>query len=154
MLPAPRFSPKLSCPFAASNHWPGPLSALFSMLGHKGDLMFVHFRRSFEEPGPARSRPPQAGRLPEPTTSYLSIVELGIYESTSKVYAGLIDKGIQPYSAEWKSEIETTLERHRQAMAPSLAGNPRQPLRLLLPYGRRRGESKTATRNPWPTASA
>src|ERR1017187_6952233 len=27
----------------------GRQSALFSMLGHKGDLMFVHFRRSFEE---------------------------------------------------------------------------------------------------------
>src|SRR5438445_4083690 len=27
----------------------GRQTALFSMLGHKGDLMFVHFRRSFEE---------------------------------------------------------------------------------------------------------
>ena len=27
----------------------GRQSALFSMLGHKGDLMFIHFRRSFEE---------------------------------------------------------------------------------------------------------
>ena len=27
----------------------GRQSAVFSMLGHKGDLMFVHFRRSFEE---------------------------------------------------------------------------------------------------------
>ena len=24
-------------------------SALYSVLGHKGDLMFVHFRRSFED---------------------------------------------------------------------------------------------------------
>ena len=52
----------------------------------------------------------------EPTTSYLSIVELGIYESTSKVYAALIEKGIQPYSAEWKEELESTLARHRQAI--------------------------------------
>src|SRR5260370_18094702 len=27
----------------------GRQSALFSMLGHKGDLMFIHFRRTFEE---------------------------------------------------------------------------------------------------------
>src|ERR1035438_3700764 len=27
----------------------GRQSAVFSLLGHKGDLMFVHFRRSFEE---------------------------------------------------------------------------------------------------------
>src|SRR5947209_6939018 len=27
----------------------GRQSAVFSLLGHKGDLLFVHFRRSFEE---------------------------------------------------------------------------------------------------------
>jgi chlorite dismutase len=27
----------------------GRQSALFSLLGHKGDLLFIHFRRSFEE---------------------------------------------------------------------------------------------------------
>src|ERR1017187_4287464 len=27
----------------------GRQSALFSLLGHKGDILFVHFRRSFEE---------------------------------------------------------------------------------------------------------
>src|SRR5258707_15020003 len=27
----------------------GRQSAVFSLIGHKGDLMFVHFRRSFEE---------------------------------------------------------------------------------------------------------
>src|SRR5207342_812155 len=100
----------------------GRQSALFSLLGHKGDMMFVHFRRSFEELNQVQL---DLARLAisdylEPTTSYLSIVELGIYESTAKVYAGLIEKGIQPYSPEWKQEIEGTLERHRQAMAPRL----------------------------------
>src|SRR5450432_1666006 len=100
----------------------GRQSALFSLLGHKGDLLFVHFRRSFEELNRVQL---DLARLAisdflEPTTSYLSIVELGIYESTAKVYAGLIEKGIQPYSTEWKQEIEVTLDRHRQAMAPRL----------------------------------
>src|SRR3977135_3483688 len=27
----------------------GGQSALFSLLGHKGDLMFIHFRRSFDD---------------------------------------------------------------------------------------------------------
>src|SRR5260370_6128025 len=100
----------------------GRQSALFSMLGHKGDLMFIHFRRSFDELNHAQL---DLARLAlndflEPATSYLSIVELGFYESTSKVYAGLIEKGVQPYSTEWKQEIETTLDRHRPAMAPRL----------------------------------
>ena len=34
---------------AMETHADGRQSAVFSLLGHKGDLMFVHFRRSFEE---------------------------------------------------------------------------------------------------------
>ncbi len=34
---------------AAMEQNAGGQSALFSLLGHKGDLMFVHFRRSFDE---------------------------------------------------------------------------------------------------------
>ena len=123
----------------------GRQTALFSMLGHKGDLMFIHFRRSFEELNQAQL---DLARLAlsdflEPATSYLSIVELGIYESTSKVYAGLIEKGIQPYSTEWKQEIETTLDRHRQAMAPRLWPEiPAARYACFYPMDRRRGESK------------
>ena len=74
----------------------GRQTALFSMLGHKGDLMWIHFRRSFEELNQAQldlARLTLSDYL-EPTTSYLSIVELGIYESTAKVYGGLMEKGI------------------------------------------------------------
>src|ERR1039457_5575666 len=100
----------------------GRQGALFSMLGHKGDIIFVHFRRSFEELNQAQLDLARLaiGDYLEPATSYLSIVELGIYESTAKVYGGLLDNGIQPYSSEWKQEIEATLDRHRQAMAPRL----------------------------------
>src|SRR6516225_6068441 len=100
----------------------GRQSALYSLLGHKGDLLFVHFRRSFEELNQVQLDLARLklGDYLEPATSYLSIVELGIYESTSKVYAGLLEKGIQPHSPEWKAEIESTLDRHRQAMASRL----------------------------------
>src|ERR1700735_3541236 len=52
-------------------------SGLFSLIGHKGDLMFVHFRQSFAELNQAELQ--LAGlRLSdylEPTTSYLSVIE-------------------------------------------------------------------------------
>jgi hydrogen peroxide-dependent heme synthase len=123
----------------------GRQSALFSLLGHKGDLLFVHFRRSFEELNQAQL---DLARLAisdylEPTTSYLSIVELGIYESTAKVYGGLIEKGIEPYSNEWKHEIEATLDRHRQAMAPRLWPEiPAARYVCFYPMDRRRGQFK------------
>ena len=123
----------------------GRQSALFSVLGHKGDLMFVHFRRNFEELNQVQLDLARLkiGDYLEPTTSYLSIVELGIYESTSKVYAGLLEKGIQPHSPEWKAEIETTLDRHRQAMASRLWPEiPAARYCCFYPMDRRRGESK------------
>ena len=51
--------------------------------------MFVHFRESFDELNQAEM---QLARLRlseflEPTTSYLSVIELGLYESTIKVYS-------------------------------------------------------------------
>ena len=123
----------------------GRQSAMFSMLGHKGDLMFIHFRRSFEELNQAQLDLARLkiGDYLEPTTSYLSIVELGIYESTAKVYAGLLEKGIQPHTPEWKAEIESTLDRHRQAMATRLWPEiPAARYACFYPMDRRRGESK------------
>ena len=122
----------------------GRQTALYSLLGHKGDLMFVHFRRSFEELGQAER---ELARLRlsdflEPAHSYLSIIELGLYESTSKVYGGLAAKGIQPNSDEWKKEIEEVLDRQRQAMAPRLWPEiPGAKYLCFYPMDRKRGEA-------------
>ena len=115
------------------------------MLGHKGDLMLVHFRRSFEELEQAQRAVAQL-RLSdylEPATSYLSIVELGLYESTSDTYASLARRGIKPHSDEWKAELDAVLDRHRKAMAPRLWPEiPPAKYICFYPMDRRRGESK------------
>jgi hydrogen peroxide-dependent heme synthase len=122
----------------------GRQSALFSLLGHKGDFMFVHFRRTFEELNQAER---ELARLRfsdylEPATSYLSIIELGLYESTSKVYSGLAAKGVQPNTDEWKKEIQEVLERQRQAMAPRLWPEiPPAKYLCFYPMDRKRGEA-------------
>ncbi len=123
----------------------GRQSALYSLLGHKGDLMLVHFRRSFEELNQAETA---MARLElsdylEPASSYLSVVELGLYESTSKVYGGLAVKGVAPHSEEWKQEIEATLARQRAAMASRLWPEiPSAKYLCFYPMDRRRGEDK------------
>jgi chlorite dismutase len=123
----------------------GRQSAVFSMLGHKADLLFVHFRRSFEELNQAQlalARLRLSDYL-EPTASYVSMIELGLYESTSKVYGDLRAKGIKPNSDEWKKEIEEVLARQRQAMAPRLWPEvPGARYICFYPMDRRRGESK------------
>jgi peroxiredoxin len=121
----------------------GRQTGLYSMLGHKGDLLVVHFRRSFEELNQAQL---ELARLRlsdylEPASSYLSMIELGLYESTSKVYGGLAAKGVEPHSEEWKREIEAALDRQRQAMAPRLWPEiPPAKYICFYPMDRRRGE--------------
>jgi len=120
-------------------------SALFSMLGHKGDLMLVHFRPSFDELNQlelqlSRTR---LNEYLEPTTSYLSVIELGLYESTLKAYKTLAERGIEPHSEEWKREIEQTIARQKEAMRPRLFPEmPKHRYICFYPMDRRRGEEK------------
>src|ERR1700678_4547098 len=100
----------------------GGQSAVFSLLGHKGDLILVHFRRSFDELNQAERKLAGLGLWDylEPSSSYLSVVELGLYDSSLKTYAALAARGIPPFSSEWSAEIEQVLARQREAMAPRL----------------------------------
>jgi chlorite dismutase len=121
-----------------------PGTAVYSLLGHKGDLMLVHFRKDFAELNQAElalARLRLSDYL-EPTHSYLSVVELGLYESTSKVYADLAAKGIQPHSEAWNTGIAEALDRARKAMASRLWPEI-PPARYLCfyPMDRKRGES-------------
>src|SRR5580693_4582431 len=123
----------------------GGQTALFSLIGHKGDLMTVHFRKSFADLNQAELK--LAGlRLSEyfePTSSYLSVIELGLYDSTLRIYKELTDQGIQPHSDQWKAEIESKLARHREAMHPRLFPEiPPHRYICFYPMDRRRGEEK------------
>ena len=128
-----------------------PRTALFSLLGHKGDLMFVHFRNSFVELNQAELALAklEIADFFEPTSSYLSIIELGLYESTGKAYADLAAKGIAPHSAEWNQGIEEVLQRQRTAMAARLFPEiPAHPYICFYPMDRRRGEHKNWYQQP------
>jgi len=124
---------------------PDGQSALFSVIGHKGDLMFVHFRETFDllnraELDLARLR---LSDFFEPTTSYLSVIELGLYESTLKTYKALAERGVEPHSDAWKEVIQETIARQKEAMKSRLF--PQMPSNRYIcfyPMDRRRGEDK------------
>ena len=123
----------------------GSRSATFGLLGHKGDIMFVHFRDDFEQLQQAELsvRKLRLSDYLETTTSYLSVIELGLYESTQKVYASLADRGIEPFSEEWNAEIAETLQRQREAMKIRLWPEiPNSKYICFYPMDRRRGEQK------------
>ena len=120
-------------------------TALFSLLGHKGDLLVVHFRNSFDQLKAAElaiSKLRLSDYL-EQTTSYLSVVELGLYESSVKLYRELRGKGIEPHSAEWNAAVEDTNKRQIEAMRPRLFPQiPPNRYICFYPMDRRRGEDK------------
>src|SRR5579859_6053522 len=120
-------------------------SALYSILGHKADLLFVHFRNSFDHLKAAELQLAQLrlSDFMEPATSYLSVVELGLYESTVKLYRELAEKGTTPHSPEWNRETEQVLQRQREAMRPRLFPEiPPARYICFYPMDRRRGEEK------------
>jgi len=120
-------------------------SALYSVLGHKGDLMLVHFRKSFDDLNRAEMQFSQLrlGDYLESANSYLSVIELGLYESSLKTYRELAEQGIEPHSAEWKQAINDTLSRQREAMRPRLFPEiPKNRYICFYPMDRRRGEDK------------
>ena len=120
-------------------------SGLYSLLGHKGDLMLVHFRRSFDELNQAELQLAglRLGDFLRPATSFLSVIELGLYESTIKLYRDLAGRGIEPHSDEWKLAVADTLTRQREAMKQRLFPElPKHRYICFYPMDRRRGEHK------------
>jgi hydrogen peroxide-dependent heme synthase len=118
-------------------------TALFSQLGHKGDLVLVHFRDSFEALNQVELDLAQA-RLSDfltPTHSYVSVVELGLYESSRKTYEAAASKGAEPFTPEWNAEVEASLKRGAEAMKPRLfPAVPDTKYLCFYPMDRKRGE--------------
>ena len=120
-------------------------TALYSLLGHKGDLMLIHFRDSLEalnrvELALAQTRLHDFLDLRH---SYVSVVELGLYESTRKTYETAAEKGFEAHSPQWNAEIESALARAKDAMASRLfPAIPETKYACFYPMDRKRDEDK------------
>ncbi|MDQ2712999.1 MAG: heme-dependent peroxidase [Acidobacteriota bacterium] len=120
-------------------------SALFSQIGHKGDLMIIHFRDTLEDVHRAELALAQLelSDYLEPAHSYVSVVELGLYESSSKTYAEMTAAGLEPQSPEWNGRVKEVISRQQAAMAPRLYPEiPNSKYLCFYPMDRKRGESK------------
>src|SRR4051812_9875305 len=98
-------------------------SAAYSMLGHKaGDLMLIHFRDSFDALKQVELDLASTALwdFVEPVRSYVSVVELGLYESSVKLFRSLQERGIEPQSEEWNKATEEVMARQREAMKARL----------------------------------
>ena len=118
-------------------------TALYSQLGHKGDLILVHFRDSLEALNQIELDLAQTALYDylDQRHSYVSVVELGLYESTRKTYEAASSKGFEPHSDEWNAEVATSLKRASEAMAPRLfPAIPETKYLCFYPMDRKRSD--------------
>jgi hydrogen peroxide-dependent heme synthase len=120
-------------------------TALVSLLGHKGDLMFVHFRHGFEQLQAAQLAVARLGlaAMLEATTSYVSVVELGMYEMTALLHARLRERGLAPGSGEYDKAFDAEMDEQRKRVLGRLYLEvPPRRYVCFYPMNKRRGEQR------------
>ena len=119
-------------------------TAWVQMLGHKSELMVVCFRRNFEELARAQlalARTALSDHL-DLTQSYVSIVELGMYEMTAKMHEQLGAK-FKPGSEDFERAFDAEMDTQRQrVMSRLFLDVPRSRYVCFYPMNKRRGETQ------------
>jgi chlorite dismutase len=120
-------------------------TALAQVLGHKADLLVIHARRDFDGLSQAQlqlSASPLAEYL-EPTVSYVSIVELGMYEMTAKVHGELAGRGLEPGSEPFEQAFAEEMAAQAKRVGSRLFFElPRRRHVCFYPMNKRRGEAR------------
>lgn len=120
-------------------------SAAFAQIGHKGDLMLVHFRDSLEDINDTERflNTLDLFNYMDLSTSYVSFVELGLYDSTVRLYEELQAEGISPSDPAWAERTRARMEEQAQAMAPRLRPSiPPNTYLCFYPMDKKRGEDR------------
>jgi hydrogen peroxide-dependent heme synthase len=96
--------------------------ALAQLVGHKADLMFTHYAREFDGLATAQTHLDRCELFEylEPRESYVSVLELGLYEATGKIHALLDERGLKRFSADWNDAFDALLKE--QVAQPRNAG--------------------------------
>jgi peroxiredoxin len=119
-------------------------TAFVQMLGHKADLMIVCFRQNFEQLAAAQlalSRTTLHSYL-KASTSYVSIVELGMYEMTAKIHRQLTEQGLSHDTDAYNSAFDEEMARQQQRVSGRLFPTiPATRHVCFYPMNKRRGES-------------
>jgi chlorite dismutase len=130
-------------PFNASAE--GDVS-LAQMLGHRGDFMLTHYAKSFDELGAVQTAFDKLAfaEFLEPESSYISVLELGLYEASGRIHAELRDRGLKPHSPEWIAAFDAAIAE--QAQQPRNAARlwakvPQRRYVCFYPMDKKRGEA-------------
>ena len=119
-------------------------TGIFSLLGHKGDLLLLHFRPTFDELNEVELGFSRLG-LSEHlaiTDSYLSYVELGLYELTAKLHDQFLNDQLEPDSEVWKEKWQAEMVAQKERVSTRLyLPMPDDRYLCFYPMNKKRGES-------------
>jgi len=119
-------------------------SAFFSVVGQKGDLLVVHFRPNLEALNGIELslRQTELFAYLQPVYSYLSVIELGLYEVIGAVQRQLASTGLEAGSAAYEAAYQQELAHQKAAMQARLY--PVMPAGQYLcfyPMNKKRGDT-------------
>jgi hydrogen peroxide-dependent heme synthase len=118
-------------------------SAMFSLLGQKGDLLLVHFRPSLETLDAVKLGLRQTSLFAflQPVYGYLSVIELGLYEAIAAVQRKLVASGLKAGTSAYEDAYQQELAAQKTAMRDRLyPGMPTQRYLCFYPMSKKRGE--------------
>lgn len=118
---------------------------LAQLLGHKADFMITHYARNYEGLAHAQIVVDKL-RLSEylmPALSYVSVLELGMYEATAKIHAALAQRELKANTPEWNAAFDEMVAE--QGKSPHFGGRlwariPQRRFVCFYPMDKKRGE--------------
>jgi hydrogen peroxide-dependent heme synthase len=119
-------------------------SAFFSLLGHKGDLLLVHFRPSLEALSGVKLglRQTRLFAYLQPVYGYLSVTELGLYEVIAAVQRKLAAAGLEPGTVAYEAAYQQELTHQKEALHDRLyPAIPERRYVCFYPMSKQRGET-------------
>lgn len=121
--------------------------ALCNLMGHKGELMLVHYAQTYDGLAYAQTLVDKLDLRSylKPLSSYVSVLELGLYDATAKIHADLQGRGLDPHTPEWLSAFDEALRAQAESsyLAPRLwARIPQRRYVCFYPMNKRRGEQE------------
>ncbi|MBV8154701.1 MAG: heme-dependent peroxidase [Candidatus Eremiobacteraeota bacterium] len=118
---------------------------LTQIVGNKGDLMLTHYARTFDGLAYAQTLVDklELRDFLDARASYVSVLELGLYDATGKIHAELGDRGLAPQSPEWIAgfdELVRKQEENPHVGSRLWARIPQRRYACFYPMNKRRGE--------------
>ncbi|HEY9678936.1 MAG TPA: hydrogen peroxide-dependent heme synthase [Drouetiella sp.] len=115
------------------------------MVGHKADLMLTHYSKDYEGLAHAQTVVDKLdlSEFLTPAVSYVSVLELGLYDATGKIHSSLSEQNLKPNSPEWISMFDEMVQA--QQHVPHNSGRlwariPQRRFVCFYPMDKKRGE--------------